>query len=137
MALTPTVLLDAYISISGNVVSDHGNKVEIPVKVEEKKTTTFGQTYETMVGGLKSASLKLSFLNDFTAANLDTIFWPLLGSVVTFEIRPTSGTVTSVNPKYTGSILVNGWTPVSGSVGDLVMVDVDFPTSGTVTRATS
>lgn len=137
MALTATVLTDAYISINGTTVSDHGNKVELPVKVDEKKTTTFGQTYDTFVGGLKSASLKISFLNDFVAAQLDSFFWPLLGTVVTFEIRATSGSVTTSNPKYTGSILINSWTPISGSVGDLVQVDVDFLTSGTVTRGTS
>lgn len=137
MTLTPTVLTDAYISIAGNVVSDHGNKVEIPVEVEDKETTTFGQTWKTRVGGLKDATLKISFLNDYSASNLDAIFWPLLTSVVTFEVRPTSGAVGTTNPKWTGSILINSWNPITGSVGDVVQLDVDFPTSGPVTRATA
>lgn len=137
MSLTPTVLTDAYISINANVVSDHGNKVEISVTVEDKDTTTFGQTYKTRVGGLKDGSISIDFLNDFTAAQLDSIFWPLLGTVVAFEIRPTSSARAVTNPAYTGSILIKEWKPIGGGVGDLDSVSVSFPTSGTVLRQTS
>lgn len=137
MALTPTVLTDCYISINSNVVSDHGNKVEIPISVEDKETTCFGQTYKTRVGGLKDGNLNISFVQDFVAANLDSIFWPLLGTVVAFEIRATSGARSTSNPAYTGSILIKEWKPIMGSVGDLASVDVSFPTSGTVSRQTA
>jgi hypothetical protein len=137
MTLTPTVLTDAYISINSNVVSDHGNKVTINAEVEELETTTFGQTWKTRVGGLKDGSIDVSFLQDYVAANLDSIFWPLLGTVVPFEIRPTSSAASTSNPKYTGSILITKWSPISGDVGKLAALDVSFPTTGTVTRATS
>lgn len=135
MALTPTVLTDAYISVNSNVISDHANKVEIPVTVEDLDTTTFGQTYKTRVGGLKDAQLNITLFDDYSAANLDSIFWPLLGTVVTFEVRPTSGARSATNPAYTGSVLINSWKPVTGDVGKAVQLDVSFPTSGTVTRA--
>lgn len=134
MTFTPTVLTDAYISINANVLSDHGNKVELPVKAEDKDATTFGQTWHVRRGGLKDATLNLSFLQDYVAANLDSIMWPLIGTVVPFEIRATSGAVSTSNPSYTGNILVAEWNPVTGKVGDLVQIDVGFPTSGTVTR---
>lgn len=137
MTLTPTVLTDAYISIASNVVSDHGNKVTINAEVEELETTTFGQTWKTRVGGLKDGSIDVSFLQDYVAANLDSIFWPLLGTVVAFEIRPTSSAASTSNPKYTGNILITKWSPISGDVGKLAALDVSFPTTGTVTRATS
>ncbi len=137
MALTPTVLTDAFILINAGNISDHGNKVEIPVTVQDKDTTTFGQTWVTRVGGLKDAALSIDFLNDFVAANLDSVFWPLLGTVVTFEIRPTSAARGTGNPAYTGSILIKEWKPVMGKVGDLVTVSVSFPTSGAVLRQTS
>ena len=137
MTFTPTVLTDAYISINANVLSDHGNKVEIPVKVDVKDATAFGQTWKVKRGGLKDGNLNITFIQDYVAANLDEIMWALVGTVVTFEIRPTSGTVTTSNPKYTGSILINEWKPLVGKVGDLVEVDVSFETSGTVTRGTS
>ena len=137
MSLTPTVLTDAYINISSNVVSDHGNKVELNVTVEDKDTTTFGQTYKTRVGGLKDGTVGLEFIQDFSASQLDSIFWPLLGTVVTFEIRPTSGARSATNPAYTGSILIAEWKPLSGAPGAVVPVSVSFKTSGTVLRQTS
>lgn len=137
MALTPTVLTDAYISIAGTTWSDHGNKVEIPITVDDEQTTTFGSSWKARVGGLKDAQLNITFLNDFTTTNLDATVWPLLGTVVTFEVRPTSGARSTTNPGYTGSILINSWKPIAGDVGTLATVDVSFPTSGAVSRQTS
>jgi len=137
VALTPVVLTDALIIINSNTLSDHGNKVEVPVTVQDKDSTTFGQTWVNRVGGLKDAQLSIDFLNDFVAANLDSIMWPLLGTVVTFEVRPTSAARGTGNPAYTGSILIKEWKPVMGKVGDLVSVSVSFPTSGAVLRQTS
>lgn len=137
MALTPTVLTDAYISVASNVVSDHGNKVSINAQVAELKTTVFGQTWETRVGGLKDGSVDLDFLNDFVATNLDSIFWPLLGTVVAFEIRATSSARSTSNPAYTGSLFIKEWKPIVGGVGDLAQTSVSYPTSGTVLRQTS
>ena len=137
MALTATVLTDAYILVNASNVSDHGNKVGINATVVDLKTTAFGQTWENRVGGLKDGTIDFDFMNDFVAANLDSIFWPLLGTVVTFEIRPTSGARSTSNPAYTGSLFVKDWKPIVGNVGALAMVSVSFPTSGTVLRQTS
>jgi hypothetical protein len=137
VSLTPTVLIDAYIVIDSNVISDHGNKVQINAVVEEKDTTAFGQSWKRRVGGLKDGTVDFSFLNDYVAANLDSIMWPLLGTVVTFEIRPTSDTVGAGNPSYEGSLFIKEWKPIMGAVGDLATVDVSFPVDGPVTRTTS
>lgn len=137
MSLTPTVLFDAYISIASNVISDHANKVEIPITAAEEDTTAFGATWKSRIGGLKDASLAVDLYQDFSAANLDSIFWPLIGTVVAFEIRPTSGARAATNPAYTGSIFIKEWKPIFGGVGKLAMVSVSFPTSGAVLRQTS
>jgi hypothetical protein len=137
MALTPTVLVDAYISINSNVVSDHGNKVEIAATVVDKDATAFGQTWMVRTGGLKDGNIGIDFLQDYVAAQLDSIFWALLGTVVPFEIRPTSAARGTGNPAYTGNLFVKEWKPIIGKVGDLAAVSVSFPTSGTVLRQTS
>jgi hypothetical protein len=141
MTLTATVLTDAYINIGGTVISDHGNKIELPISVADLDTTCFGQTWRARVGGLKDATLNITLLNDFSASQLDSLFgiggtMPV-GSNQTFEIRPTSAARSATNPAYTGTILINSWTPLSGSVGDLDSVDVSWPTSGAVLHQTS
>jgi hypothetical protein len=137
MALTPTVLFDAYISINSNVLSDHGNKVELPISVDEEDTTAFGQTWKARVGALKDASLSIDFIQDYVNAQLDSIMFPLIGTVVPFEVRPTSAARGVGNAAYTGNLLIKEWKPIVGSVGKLVVVSVSFPTSGTVLRQTS
>ena len=137
MALTPTVLTDALIIVGASTISDHGNKVELNVTVVDLDTTAFGQTWMARVGGLKDGVVNFEFLNDFVAAQLDSIFWPLLGTVQTFEIRPTSAARAVGNPAYTGSILISEWKQIVGKVGDLATTSVGYKTTGPVLRQTS
>lgn len=137
MALTPTVLTDAFIILNAVTISDHGNSVSIPFAVEDEETTAFGTGWKSFVGGLKSAQLVIKLMNDYVAANLDATTFALLGTVVTFEVRPTSAARSTANPAYTGSVLVDGWAGPSGDVGKLATVDISWPTTGVVLRQTS
>jgi hypothetical protein len=133
------VLTNAYIYLNGaSDISDHCSKVAFEVEADELDSTTFGSTgYKSMLGGLKSGNLGLGLKHDYAASNLDSILWPLLGTVVTFQIQAVAGTVTTSNPKYTGSLLISKLAPISGDVGQLGEFDVQWPTSGTITRGTS
>lgn len=124
--------------INASDLSDHCSGVELNVEAEELDSTTFSSTgYKSALGGLKSGSLKLTIKGDYAASNIDSILWPLLGTVVTFEVRPVNAARSTANPAYTGSVLISNLSPVTGGVGDLVQFDLTWPTSGTITRATS
>jgi hypothetical protein len=132
------VLLAEYLSINSNVLNTFTKKAELTVEVEEKDVTNYASLgWKEVIGGLKSGELGCEFLQDFAASQLDAIMWPLLGTVVPFEVRADQGAASATNPKYTGSILISGWNPITGSVGDEATVSLGFPTSGAVTRATS
>lgn len=132
------VLLAEYVSIAGNDLSTYTNKAELAVEVEDKDVTTYGSLgWKEVLGGLKSGTMALEFKQDFAATKLDSIMWPLFGTVVAFEVRSDQAAVGTSNPKYTGSLLVKQWNPVTGSVGDEASVSVSYPTSGAVTRATA
>lgn len=131
------VLLAQYLSINGSVLNDSTKKAEVSVEVEDKDVTTYASLgWKEVIGGLKSGELACEFLQDFAATKLDSIMWPLLGQVVPFEVRADQGAVSTSNPKYSGNILIKGWNPLEGSIGDEATVGVTFPTSGAVTRAT-
>jgi hypothetical protein len=135
MALVPTVLTDAFLLINANNLSDHAQKVGCNFTFEDLDATTFGQTAHVRRAGLQDGSLDVSWLNDFQAANLDAIMWPLAGGApVSFEVRATSAARSATNPAYIGNIVILQWKPISGDVGKLVTVDVSFPTSGLSTR---
>ncbi|MFI9005103.1 hypothetical protein [Streptomyces sp. NPDC053541] len=132
------VLTSEYLSLAGTDLSEYTRKAELAVEVEEKDVTTYASLgWKVVLGGLKSGELGCEFLQDFAATRIDSIMWPLLGTVVPFEVRPTSAAVGTSNPKYTGSVLVKEWKPIEGSVGDEATSGVSFPTSGAVLRATA
>lgn len=132
------VLLAEYVEINGTDLSDYTKKAELTAKVEEKDVTTYGSDgWKELLGGLKSGELGLDFLQDVAAAALDSIMWPLLGTVVPFKVRADQAAVGTSNPEYSGSILINGWNPIQGSVGDEATVGVSYPSSGALDRATS
>jgi hypothetical protein len=132
------VLTAAYIDINSNSLHSYGVKAQLAVEVDEKEVTNFSSAgWKEVLGGIKSGTLQLTFLQDVAAAAIDSIMWALLGTVVTFEVRLTQSAVGPSNPKYTGSVLVKSWTPLNGAVGDRAELDVSYPTSAAVTRATA
>jgi hypothetical protein len=132
------VLLASYVSLNATDLSSYASKIELSIEVDEQETTTFASlSFKEVLGGLRSGSLAMTFKQDVTAAALDSIMWPLLGTVVAFEVRLSNAIVGVSNPKYTGSVMVKGWKPIAGSVGDVAEVEVEFPTTGVVTRATA
>ena len=131
-------LNDAYISLNGTDRSSSIKSVTLQVDVAELDQTDFADAgWTAPIAGRKSGSLQLTFNQDMASSAIDSVMWPLLGTTVTFEVRATNASVGASNPKYTGSVLVNSWSPVSGSVSDLAEVSVTLPLSGAVTRATA
>jgi hypothetical protein len=128
---------DYFVSINGSDFSTNLNSVELSQEADDLETTAFGSSWRTRIGGLKQASLTLNFMQDFGAGSVDATLNPLLGSIATVVIKPTSGTVTSTNPTYTMTALVTQYSPFASSVGDIATLSVTFPISGTVTRATA
>lgn len=136
--MAKTVITAEYVAINGTDISAYLKKGELSLESDAQDSTTFSSAgWKEFLGGLKSGDLSLNYLNDVAAAALDSIMWALFGTVVTFEVRVSNAAVGASNPKYTGSVLVQGWKPVGGSVGDINAADVSYPTSGAVTRATS
>jgi hypothetical protein len=137
------VLTSVTTTINGTDFSDHLASVALDLSADEVETTAFGGSgFRTRVGGLKDASITLSFHNDFGSSGseaVDSTIYGLYGSNATVVVRPTSGTVSATNPSYSGVFLVSQVNPVSGAVGDLATRDVTWPVAGTagIVRATS
>ena len=131
------VAIDYKVTIKGTDFSSSINSVDLSIESAEVETTAFGSTFTTRVGGLKSASITLDFHQDFGSSSVDSVLFPLLNSLATVVLVPTSGTVSATNPSYTAVCLVNQYQPFASAVGDLATLSVTWPTSGTVVRATA
>ena len=127
---------DYKITVAGVNLSTSLNSVELALESDSLETTAFGGTFRESIGGLKSGSLTLQFMQDFGAGSVDATLFPLYNTLATVVIVPTSGTVNSTNPSYTATCLVNSYSPFASSVGDIATFSVTWPTSGTVARGT-
>jgi hypothetical protein len=132
------VATDYKITINSVDFSTSLASVELNIESDDVETTSFGVSggYRTRVGGLKQANLTLEFHQDFAAASVDATLFPLLNTLATVVVVPTSGTVTSVNPSYTVTALCNAYQPFASSIGDLATLSVSWPVSGPVVRGT-
>jgi hypothetical protein len=130
------VLTDAVVKIGTTDLSDHVASVEIAVEKDAIETTAFGQTGRTRIGGLEDSSISLDFHQDFDPAEVDATVFPLVGTVVAFEILPKGTAVGTANPKFTGNVLVTEW-GFGGAIGELATKSVTWPVSGSVTRGTA
>lgn len=128
---------DYKITVNGTNLSTSLNSVELALESDDLETTAFGGTFRERIGGLKTGSLTLQFMQDFAASSVDATLFPLFNTLATVVIVPTSSTVSATNPSYTAVCLANSYTPFASSVGDIATLSVTWPTSGTVARATS
>lgn len=136
--MTKIVLLDAQFSCATHDLTDWTAKIELNDEFEDKDVTTYGSGgAKESKGGLESGEISLTLKQDYDAAALDDIMWALRRQVVTWTARAQEGAVSSSNPQYSGSMLINKWVPIAGNVGDVAEVDVSFPMSGPMARATS
>lgn len=131
------VLTSTYLSLNSSDLSAYAKKIELAVDAEQLDATDFASGgWKESVGGLKSGTISFDANDDVAASAIDSIMWPLLGTVVAFEVRMTSAVVGTSNPKWTGSVLITGHS-VGGDAGALAQKSYSLPTSGTVTRATA
>jgi hypothetical protein len=131
------VSTDFSISLDSNDLSTNIASATLEITREEQLTTAFGQTSVTRIGGLQDATLTLEMHSDFGDGAVDAILFPLLGTVVPFEIKPTSAPVSTDNPAYSGSVLVTNYTPFDSATGELATFSITLPVSGDITRSTS
>lgn len=131
------VATDYAITINGTDFSTSLASAELMIESDDVETTAFGSGWRSRVGGLKQASVTLEWHQDFGASSVDATLFPLLNTLATVVIKPTSGSASATNPSYTAVCLVNQYQPFASAVGDLATLSVTWPVSGTVTRATA
>ncbi|MFA5866919.1 MAG: radical SAM protein [Actinomycetota bacterium] len=137
---SPFVLKDASVVLNGVDLSDHVKQVETPYEVAAQDATAMGSSTKKSIPGLKDAKVSLTFLQDFATAKVDATIWPLYNAGTSFVlvIKPTSAAVSATNPSYTQTVFVKNYNPISGAVGSIADVKIDFEiSSGDVVRATT
>lgn len=139
MPAAPYVLLDAKITVNGVDLSTWIQKVTLKFSGASQDANAFGSNgWGSTLSGLKSFALTLDLLQDFTASTgLDAVIWPLFGSNTAFTVQSLSSAVSTSNPKYSGTVAVQEYAPLDGSVGDVSKTSVTWNGVGAPARATT
>jgi hypothetical protein len=126
----------ATIDLSTRVTSFSLNRVADQIEV-----SAMGDTSHKFVTGLSSDSISVSFLNDDAASGAGSVRATLqaaYGTTVAFTaIQDSTAAVSTTNPLYTGTILVDNLTDINGAVADEAMMDITFTCNSKTAVATT
>jgi hypothetical protein len=99
------------------------------------ESTSFGDTGHVFVKGLQAVEVTLTCYAYYGATSVEATLFAALGSgTSTIVISPAGATESASNPEYTiSNTMLSSFTPITGSYGELSMIEVTF-TGGTFAR---
>ena len=108
---------------------------------DQLEVTAMGDTAHKFVAGLSADTITVTFLNDDLASGAGSVRATLqaaYGTTVAFSaLQDTGSAVSTTNPIYTGTILVDNLTDINGAVADEAMMDITFTCNSAVATATT
>jgi hypothetical protein len=128
LATTTVVLSNASVAIGAVDVSDQVRSVTLTIGYDQLEVTAMGATGRSFTKGLQSVDVTLEMFNSYGSSEVEATLHDVVGDdAVTLTISPNGTTESASNPEYTitGAFLAN-FTPITGTVGELSMVNVNF-----------
>ena len=110
-------------------LSDHVTSATINRVFEELEISAMGDTSRKFTKGLETSTITLDFLNDNAASGAGSVRAALQaawGTTVPITLKQTSAAVSTTNPEYQSTILVNNTTDINGAVGDISSQSITF-----------
>jgi hypothetical protein len=120
----------------GTTITDHVSAVSLSREIDAVEITAMTDTVQNLIGGIERPSVSLELYNDFAATSVNSIFEDALGTKLAIVLIPVSGTVSSTNPRYSMSVLVQSWQPINASLDAPMTASVTLPVTA-LTKATS
>ena len=127
-------------TLNSVVLSDHVTSATINRSFEELNITSMGDTSVKFVKGLESSTITLDFLNDDIASGAGSVRATLQaawGTTVPITMKQTSAVVSTTNPLYSTTILVNNTTDINGSVADISTQSITFTCNSAIVITTA
>ena len=125
-------------------LTNHVKSLTINRNFDELDVTAMGNTGHTFIAGLESSTISVDLYNDDAASSVMATLNTLAGTNAAFKIcqttvagSPSTATISVTNPLYTGLVLINKITPVTGAVGEVAVQSLQFTVSGAITVAST
>ncbi len=131
---------NTYFKLGTYVMTTVVQSLNLNINYEQLDVTASGDSSRTYLKGLAAHTLTGTLFLDqaaIGAGSTRAVLDSLKGTAAAFEIAPTSATPSSTNPVYSGSVFVNGYSPVGGTQGDMAMVEFTFDLTTDVTITTA
>ena len=127
------------VKINSVDLSDHVTAVTLNRTFDELEVTAMGDGGHKFVKGLEASSVTIDFLNDNDpATSVRGTLQSTWGTNVTIVLLQDKGAaVSTTNPLYTMTCLINSTTDINGAVSDIAMQSLTFNVSGTTVVATT
>ena len=136
---TSTFLSNATVNITQGMtttdLSDQCRSVTITIGNDPLESTAMGDTGHRFVSGLQSVEVTLEMFLSYGATEVEAVLNSCVGTgTTTLVISPSGTTESATNPEYTiTNCMLENFTPISSTVGELAMVTAVF-TGGTWVR---
>ena len=121
--------------------SDHVTAFTLNRSADQIEVTAMGSDSHQFVTGLSADTLTISLLNDSAASGAGSVRATLqaaYGTTVAFKaIQDSTAAVSTTNPIYTGTILIDNLTDINGAVADEAMLDLTYTCNSKTAVATT
>ena len=118
--------------------SDHVMSFTLTQQADQLEVTAMGDTAHKFVTGLSADTITVTLLNDTAAGSILATLQAAYGTTVAFKaIQDSTAAVSATNVLYTGTILVDNFTPINGAVADEATIDVTFTCNSKTVVATT
>jgi hypothetical protein len=128
--LNPVILVDPVLTIDGADLKCVMSHIEITPDVStiEVKTSCGVREYP----GTLKWTLKASLYHSYDPEGTNEVLTAAVegGIPVPFTVTASSDVVSATNPQYTGDLIPQPFTPISGDVGDASSFDLEWSISG-------
>lgn len=138
MATGKHMIQNVAVRVNSVDLSDHVNEATVTMSADDLDVTGMGQGAKDHLAGLRDDSYEIVFFQDFASGKVDATLSPLQSSTgFLMEVWPDGTVTSSTNPKYSSTVIMLEYTPISGAVGDANQATISFPSRGSITRATA
>lgn len=124
---TTTYLSNPVVTINSVDLSDQCSAATLTRTVEALESTAFGSTSRVYTGGLENNELTCTLYMSYAASETYATLATLVGTQVTVQVQPATGTESATNPKFilTGAYL-EALPVLNASLGELSTIDITF-----------
>ena len=127
-------------TLNSVVLTDHVTSATINRSFDELEVTAMGDTAHKFVKGLEASTITLDFLNDDAASGAGSVRATLQaawGTTVPLTLKQTNAVVSTTNPLYSTTVLVNNTQDINGAVADESMQSLTFTCNSPIVITTA